>query len=211
MTTDHNGFRHLSELVVDIDNAVRRLGLQDHIYELEVQGYTVVENALGAVQRERLSGALLAAAAADDGAPIELDGRRHRDRTQEVFLLLARGVRAVEELVLHPTTLTLITYLLGASATLSSVSGYVKGPGDTALGVHSDTAYVPDPLPPYAQLANVNYCLTDYSEAHGCLTVVPGSHRYGHRARCQHQLVPPSSFTAIPGTAHGHGRLTASG
>lgn len=85
--------------------------------------------------------------------------------------------------MLHPVVLPLITYLLGASCTISGVTGYVKGTGDKALGVHSDTAYVPDPLPPYAQLANVNYCLTDYTEMDGCLTIVPGSHRSCHRPR----------------------------
>lgn len=29
----------------------------------------------------------------------------------------------------------------------------------------------------------MNYCLTDYAEADGCLTIVPGSHRYCHRPR----------------------------
>lgn len=99
------------------------------------------------------------------------------------MLLLSRGGRPFEKLVQHPVALPLITYLLGASCTISSVTGYVKGRGETALGVHSDTAYVSDPLPPYAQLANVNYCLTDYTEADGCLTIVPGSHRYCHRPR----------------------------
>lgn len=178
-----NGFRHLADLVADADREMRFRHLERHVYELELNGYTVVQDALPAAFRAELTSALLAAAAEDDGASVDPGGMGHRDRTQEVVLLLARGGRPFEELVLHPTTLALVTYLLGPSATLSSVTGYVKGRGDTALGVHSDTAYVPDPLPPYAQLANVNYCLTDYTEADGCLTVVPGSHRYGHRPR----------------------------
>lgn len=178
-----NGFRHLGELVNDIDRDVRALHLEKHVYELELYGYTVVEDLLPAPARAALTAALLGAAGEDDGVPVEPGGERHRDRTQEVVLLLARGGRPFEELVVNPTTLTLVSYLLGSNATLSSVTGYLKGQGDTALAVHSDTAYVPDPLPPYAQLANVNYCLTDYTAADGCLTVVPGSHRYGHRPR----------------------------
>lgn len=176
-------FRHLAELVADADRDVRARHLERHVYELELNGYTVVEDALPAPARAELTSALLTAAAEDDGVPVDAGGAGHRDRTQEVVLLLARGGRPFEELVLQPTTLALVTYMLGPNATLSSVTGYLKGRGDTALGVHSDTAYVPDPLPPYAQLANVNYCLTDYTEADGCLTVVPGSHRYGHRPR----------------------------
>lgn len=180
----HGGdFRFINDHVEDIDMLIRANDLQRHVYELEMTGYTVIDNALTAAEIEELIEVLLDLAAEDDGEPIAPQGGRHDDRTQEVMLLLARGGQPFERLVLHPTALPLITYLLGASCTISSVTGYVKGPSQMALGVHSDTAYVPDPLPPYAQIANVNYCLTDYTDANGCLTIVPGSHRYCHRPR----------------------------
>ena len=180
----HGGdFRFINDHVADIDMLIRANGLQRHVYELEITGYTVIENALTAAEIKALIEVLLALAAEDDGQPVDPRGGSHDDRTQEVMLLLARGGRPFEQLVLHPTALPLITYLLGESCTISSVTGYVKGPSQMALGVHSDTAYVPDPLPPYAQIANVNYCLTDYTDANGCLTIVPGSHRYCHRPR----------------------------
>lgn len=182
-STRQDGFRYISEHVHDIDTLIRECGLERRVYELEVSGYTVIENALDPIAVESLTRALLACAIDDDHHPIDINGATHDNRTQEVVLLLARGGRPFEELILHPVVLPLVTYLLGASCTISSVTGYLKGRGDNALGVHSDTAYVPDPLPPYAQLANVNYCLTDYTEAGGCLTMVPGSHRYCHRPR----------------------------
>jgi ectoine hydroxylase-related dioxygenase (phytanoyl-CoA dioxygenase family) len=182
-TAEPDGFRFLSEGVEDIDHLIREQGLQRHVYELEVLGYTVVENALNSLTLEGLTQRLLMCAGEDDHRQIDPSGSAHHDRTQEVMLLLARGGRPFEELILNPTVLPLVTYLLGATCTISSVTGYVKGQGDHPLGVHSDTAFVPDPLPPYAQLANVNYCLTDYTESNGCLTILPGSHRYGHRPR----------------------------
>ncbi|APE37141.1 hypothetical protein BOX37_28035 [Nocardia mangyaensis] len=158
-------------------------GLLSHALELEALGYTVIPDALEPDLRSELTEQLLACAAADD-APVDTEsGGCHRDRTQEVPLLLSRGGAPFQELVLGTRTLLLITYLLGAQRQLSSVTGYVKGPGLCALGIHSDTAYVPDPLPPYAQIANINYCLTDYTEANGCLSIVPGSHRFCHRPR----------------------------
>jgi ectoine hydroxylase-related dioxygenase (phytanoyl-CoA dioxygenase family) len=177
------GFRSISDHLVDIDAEIRANGLEGHVYELEMAGYTVVENALAASEVKVLASNVLALAGEDDGQPVDGHGETHKNRTQEVMLLLARGGRPFERLVLHPVVLPLITYMLGASCTISSVTGYVKGRGETALGVHSDTAYVPDPLPPYAQVANVNYCLTSYTETDGCLTIVPGSHRYCHRPR----------------------------
>lgn len=180
---DDDSFRYISEHLEDIERDIRANGLERNAYDLETSGYTIIPDALSPATVSVLSGVLLAMAGEDDGRPIDLSGHCHEHRTQEVMLLLARGGRPFEELVMHPIVLTLVTYLLGASCTISSLSGYVKGRGDTALGVHSDTAYVPDPLPPYAQLANVNYCLTDYTVANGCLTIVPGSHRYCHRPR----------------------------
>jgi ectoine hydroxylase-related dioxygenase (phytanoyl-CoA dioxygenase family) len=182
-TASEDGFRLITEHVAEIDKEIRGAGLERHAYELDLNGYTVIENALQPEQVETLRRQLLSIGGQDDGRPIDPLGGTHENRTQEILLLLARGGRPFEELVLHPLTLPLITYLLGQSCTISSVTGYIKGPGRTALGVHSDTAYVPDPLPPYAQLANVNYCLSDYTVADGCLRVVPGSHRYCHRPR----------------------------
>ncbi|MGH3939526.1 MAG: phytanoyl-CoA dioxygenase family protein [Pseudonocardiaceae bacterium] len=182
-STGEDGFRFISDHLTDIDTSIRVNGLESHVYELETAGYTIIENALASTDVETLTNVLLTLAGEDDGHTVDAQGGTHENRTQEVMLLLSRGGRPFEELVLHPVALLLITYLLGASCTISSVTGYVKGRGETALDVHSDTAYVPDPLPPYAQLANVNYCLTDYTEADGCLTIVPGSHRSCHRPR----------------------------
>lgn len=178
-----DGFRLIPTHLAETDAELRAGGLQRHVYELDLAGYTVIENALSPDTVATLREALLTLAGEDDGQPVDPAGGTHENRTQEVTLLLSRGGRPFEELVLHPVALPLITYLLGRSCTISSVTGYVKGRGKTALGVHSDTAYVPDPLPPYAQLANVNYCLTDYTTADGCLSIVPGSHRYCHRPR----------------------------
>ena len=178
-----DGFRLITGHLADIDALIREHQLERHVYELDLTGYTVIKDALRPDATAVLERALLTLAGEQDGAPADPLSRSHEDRTQEVMLLLTRGGRPFEELILHPVVLPLITYLLGQSCTISSVTGYIKGPGPAALGVHSDTAYVPDPLPPYAQVANVNYCLTDYTAAGGCLTVVPGSHRYCHRPR----------------------------
>jgi ectoine hydroxylase-related dioxygenase (phytanoyl-CoA dioxygenase family) len=164
--------------------AIDALHLGRHVVELEINGYTVVPNVLTRDQIGVLKDELLRLAEDDDGQPVDVHtGTSHRDRTQEVTMLFARGGPLLRECVRNQRTLALIRYLLGSSCLLSSFTGYVKGPGRCELGVHSDTAYVPDPLPPYAQLANVNVLLTDYTEAAGCLTMVPGSHRYCHRPR----------------------------
>jgi len=176
-------FRLVTEPLIDIGTELRGAGLEQSVYELDLYGYTVLPDALDHDAVTEVAGTLLALAEEDCGRAIPLSGEGLADRTREVPLLLTRGGAAFERLVLHGRVLPLVTYLLGRSCTVSSLTGYVKGPGRRELGIHSDTAYVPDPLPPYAQVANVNYCLTDYSVAEGCLRIVPGSHRYCHRPR----------------------------
>jgi hypothetical protein len=169
---------------------------------LELRGYTMVHRALSPTTVGVLRSLLLDLAGEDDGTAVDFEtGATHVDRVQEVMLLLSRGGRPFEELVLHPVALPLVTYLLGASCTVSSVTGYLKGRGRTELGIHSDTAYVPDPLPPYAQVANVNYFLTEYTVPNGCITVVPGSHRFCHRPRNAADRADALPIEAAAGTA----------
>jgi ectoine hydroxylase-related dioxygenase (phytanoyl-CoA dioxygenase family) len=86
--------------------------------------------------------------------------------------------RAFEDAVLNEKPLALITYLLGQSCRLSSLTSHVKGPGGPGLLLHSDTANgAPAPFSPFSQVANCNYALTDYTQAAGALAMVPGSHR----------------------------------
>ncbi|MDE1674753.1 phytanoyl-CoA dioxygenase family protein [Nocardia gipuzkoensis] len=173
----------VTRLRAEIDAA----GLGRHVVDLEVNGFTVLEEALTDEHRAELTAQLLRWAGTDEDREVDVaSGHTHRDRTQEVPLLLTRGGAAFRQLVLDRRTLRLMTYLLGAHRQISSVTGYVKGPGRCDLRVHSDTAYVPDPLPPYAQVANINYCLTDYTLTGGCLSMVPGSHRYCQRPRGGH-------------------------
>jgi ectoine hydroxylase-related dioxygenase (phytanoyl-CoA dioxygenase family) len=195
----------LTHGLANLDERVRAAGLERHVLELELYGYTVVPDVLTSDAIATLGETLLRLADEDDreiGGNHATGDARWLDRTQEVPLLLTRGGRAYEELVLHERIGVLIDHLLGASHLLSSLTGYVKGMGGgTELGIHSDTAYVPDPLPPYAQLANVNYCLTDYTESAGCLRIVPGSHRYCHRPRSGQGGDEAVPVEAKPGSA----------
>lgn len=180
-TSPDPGYPRVSDGLLVAGERLLAGGFEGHIAHLELYGYTVVEGAISAGEVEAISARLLELASEPD---VDVDPSRYAGRTQEVFLLLMRGGKAFEDLILNPSTFPIITYLLGESCTLSSLTGYVKGAGaETALGVHSDTAYVPDPLPPYAQIANVNFVLSPYTVEDGCLSIVPGSHRYCHRPR----------------------------
>ena len=156
---------------------IRDLGLEANLAELEAFGFTVIEGALSPDLTRRLRGAVLEAWEERYGRSLDLE---HETELKEVelasYLLFKDPV--FEEAVLNEKPLALVTYLLGQSCWLSSLTSHVKGPGKVGLLLHSDTANgVPAPFSAYSHVANCNYALTDYTEAGGSLAMVPGSHR----------------------------------
>ena len=117
------------------------------------------------------------------------DWREHQEWELVPSLLFRDPV--FEDLRLNPRPLTLITYLLGQSCLLSSMTSHFKGPGEhTMLGLHSDTGNgAPLPFAPYSIVANLNYVMTDYSREGGCLGVVPGSHRLARQPIGDEQIL----------------------
>src|SRR5580698_8173354 len=156
---------------------IRELGLETNLAELEAFGFTVIEDALTPEQVTRLRGAVLAAGEARYGKPLDVENATNVHEVELASYLLYKDP-VFEEAVLNPRPLALITYLLGYSCWLSSLTSHVKGPGEVGLLLHSDTANgVPAPFSAYSHVANCNYALTDYTEAGGALAMVPGSHR----------------------------------
>jgi ectoine hydroxylase-related dioxygenase (phytanoyl-CoA dioxygenase family) len=156
---------------------IRRLGLESNLAELEAFGFTVIENALSAELTARLREAVLAAAEQRFGRKLDLENETQLREVELASYLLYKDP-VFEAAVLNRRPLALITYLLGYSCWLSSLTSHVKGSGEVGLLLHSDTANgVPAPFSAYSHVANCNYALTDYTEAGGCLAVVPGSHR----------------------------------
>lgn len=147
--------------------------LDRHVVDLELLGYTVLPEIAPPAFIDELRDAILRAARED----VELDRARHlTPNTQTSFQLLGRG-RVFEQAVLAPRALLLMEYLLGTHFQLSSVSSNIIGQGAASQPLHSDSTFVPAPLPSYAQIVNVLWCCDDFTRAGGATLVVPGSHR----------------------------------
>jgi ectoine hydroxylase-related dioxygenase (phytanoyl-CoA dioxygenase family) len=165
---------------------IRDLGLETCIAELDAYGFTVIENALSPELTVQLRDAVLESAQEHFDRPLDVETEEgHRGYRLAPFLLYRNPI--FEQAVLNEKPLALITYLLGRSCLLSSLTSHVKGPGGPGLLLHSDTANgMPAPFSPYSHVANCNYALTDYTEAGGALAMIPGSHRnYRQPARDQ--------------------------
>ena len=181
---------------------IRRLGLESNVAELDNFGYTIVppERVAPPEFTERLLARILELVERRSGVKPDLEtGSTHAEQPvgigEEHYLTLFED-RVFEEALMNPTSLALATYLLGESCALSVDTILIKGPRQQApLPIHCDNVGIPSPFPPYAQICNTTWVLTDYSLDNGATCFIPGSHRW-----CRHPT-PVESFeygNAVP-------------
>jgi ectoine hydroxylase-related dioxygenase (phytanoyl-CoA dioxygenase family) len=160
----------------------RELGIETNLAELEAFGFTVVEPEIAAPPgfAARMLEATQRLLDEEESAHVGYNtSERRAVDARHLFHLIGKDP-VFAEAVLNPVMLTLARYLLGAGVRLFSTVAFVKpGPSRPTM-LHSDTIGV-TPLPPYAQVCNLSWILTDYTEENGTFAIVPGSHRY-----CRH-------------------------
>ena len=170
---------------------IRELGLEGYVAELDAYGLSVIPPDFVAPREftTRLRDGILELAEKRSGIkPDTKSGSSHtnikatsgQSGEQWMWRILFDNP-IFEEALMNRTSLAMVTYLVGYSAKLSNSSAVVKGPVDLdskpkPLGLHSDNRGVPSPFPPYAQVANATWVLTDYTLDDGCVGYLPGSH-----------------------------------
>lgn len=159
---------------------IRDLRLESYVAELDEYGYTVVPPEVSGTTEvvaeirarvDELAAEEFGLSPADLGPESATTHRsyfRHR--------MLAEG-ECFERALMNPTSLALITHLLGESCVLSSMGAFMKGPSEKFLDLHTDNVAIPSPFPPYSQVANSTLILSDYSEGEGSITFLPRSHK----------------------------------
>ena len=158
---------------------LRQLGLESNIVELEVAGFTVVPpEKVGPPEfcegvREALERTMLRRYGADGLSPKRWANVNDIQR----FMLWEDPI--FEQLTYNPAGLGLAEYLLGTDCVLSLCAAWVKGPGEIRTGIHGD--YLDPALvaqPEQMQNCNMHFMLTDYTVDDGCISFVPGSHKW---------------------------------
>ncbi|MEM7020023.1 MAG: phytanoyl-CoA dioxygenase family protein [Pseudomonadota bacterium] len=214
-----------------IHNAIRDLGLQDNVAELELNGITTITPDQSGITPEFINtvrAELVRLCGEVTGVPFSVaHGPEKPIRHLEpkniflIFQLLAYRIPEFEELILNPAMQTLIGYLLGPERCLSSESGFIKwqcseqpeGERLEPIGMHADSPS-PDTVPTLPLLvANTNFLLTDFAcWEDGPMVVARGSHREGRHpqasdaARMTGYKAPAGSIVVFGGALQ-HGSI----
>lgn len=186
-------------LLEKIWGEIQTLGLQSHVAELDVNGYTVIPPELASPNglAGRLLEAVLQVAERRNGERPDLAGgsthknhqgfRRHfttepaKEGEDSPIGDLMQSIlfedRVFEEALMNPVLLAMATYLCGYGVILNSMGCFMKGPNESPLGLHTDTG-IPSPLPPHSLICNATYVLTEFNRANGSTAFIPGSHKW---------------------------------
>ena len=164
---------------------LRQLGLDTHIAELAVQGYTIVppEKVAPPQYIGRLRDAVLAVSERRTGVKPDTEtGSTHLAGAHPLGQFMRYVLfedRVFEPVLTNPVLLGLITHLVGFDALLSLNDAMLKGPGGATLAIHNDNGDLITPV--YAdqpQTANINLLLNDYEAGSGTIAFLPGSHLF---------------------------------
>lgn len=142
------------------------------ITEIDIFGFTIVENVLTNDEVDQMKEALIKA----EETHVEETG--HLGTASHVANLLIHDP-IFFKCIDHPKVLPLVEATMGENIILGSLNSRIVRPGDGYQGLHSDvpiehTHQIGAPI-----MINTVWPLSDYSKENGAKRVVPGSHRSG--------------------------------
>ena len=202
--------------------------LRQAIRDVDAHGYCLIEQALPETVVDAVRSRI------NQQAQAEREQGYHRlsqvqdpgGINQWVYLLINKG-EIFQKLLMHPIITGVVEHLLGAEHVLSDFAAHVVRPGNTALPLHIDQWWMPQPLLPgedYVRVGatdrtriaagkpvrssqpinppcvvNAFWMISDFTEENGATRVVPGSHYSGQQP--DHQVPHSVDTVALTGTA----------
>ncbi len=148
-----------------------------HLAAVERDGYTILEDVIGADVIDALNDDLLRLETAYDVRPAE--NAFEGTRTVRIYNLLALGT-IYEQIPVHPDVLPVVEGVLDRGCLVSSLSSISITAGEDAQPIHADDQLIPLPKPHAPLVCNTMWALTDFTEANGATRVIPGSHLSDH-------------------------------
>jgi ectoine hydroxylase-related dioxygenase (phytanoyl-CoA dioxygenase family) len=184
------------------DMVMNRPDLHQTLEQLDLDGYVVIERAVGPDVLDRVRAEL---------AP-HLGESAHHGRndfegysTNRVYALLAKAP-SIAELVEHPDVVALLDQLLLPNYLLSANLAINLLPGETRQGLHTDDSFYRVPRPRPALGVSAIWAIDDFTAENGATQVVPGSHRWGNEVPAEDDpaivdvVMPAGSVVLFLGT-----------
>ncbi len=166
-----------------IHQQIETLGLGVHVDRLDREGYTVIPPELVAPEefQQRLRQAVLDVHERRSSQKISLadigSAKLGQDTPINGYWAILMEDPIFQEVIMNPTVLAMAKYLCGNSVVLSDLLCLLKQQDKRPTHrLHTDQHGTPPPLPPYSQVANVTWALTEYKKGNGPLAIVPKSH-----------------------------------
>jgi len=149
----------------------------EHVARVGRDGYTIVEDAIGADLVDELTEDL--ARLERDLAVTPADNSFEGASTLRVYNLLAHG-ELWQRVPVHDSVLPIVEGVLDPGCLVSSLSSVNIGPGETAQPIHADDMLIPLPKPHPPTVCNSMWALTEFNEANGATRIIPGTHVFDH-------------------------------
>ena len=173
--------RDLSDVVgPNLLARVNELGLTRNIVELDLQGYTVIPSLLPDALVAEFREGILKLAAEEERLGKKTFGFGPNTR---VMYNVISAAPAIPGIMLNPTLVTLMTYLLGDGYLANLVTASIFRQGALAGPVHSDNEFQPEPFPSWASVATAIWCFDDFTVENGATHIVPRSHHLQRHPR----------------------------
>lgn len=145
----------------------------DHVEQLKVNGYTIVENAIAPELIDALNAAVARLEHELDAKPAmnSFEG----SHTVRIYNLLALDP-VFQQVPTHAAVLPLIESVIGEECLVSSLASIAIDPGEIAQPIHADDQMIPLAKPHIPIVCNSMWALTDFTEENGATRLVPGTH-----------------------------------
>lgn len=163
--------------------------LEQHRSNLDVHGYTILEDVLEPDALDALDADLRRLE--DELGIVPAGNSFEGARTVRIYNLLVHGA-LYEAIPVHPDVLPVVQSVLDPGCLVSSLSSIAIDPGETAQPIHADDQLIPIAKPHVATVCNTMWAITDFTEANGATRLIPGS----HKAECSPNF--GSAYESIP-------------
>ena len=184
---------HASTLKDPVLDKLSGLQLERQALELDVCGYTVIEDVIDPdIVASGLEATLQTFGELNGNRPDVARGKGYEGYWVSRCMLFKDP--AFESIVMAEKVLALVDYVVGDDCILSTQTAHIRGQGggkqlpNGYLPLHGDDTS-PQPHPNFHNSVTVNICLTDVDEASGCLGFVPGSHKLLRQPTPQESIV----------------------